>query len=285
MSRPERKEGNDNEAHGGDVVPYEVGYGKPPKEHRFQKGQSGNPRGRKKGSVNKPKVDTGHGLRPAEEYLRLEAYRTVTLREAGELIELPAIQAVFRAMGVSAMKGNRFAQRTLAELVTGLEARDAESRFELFGNALDYKREWSEEIKRCEKAGIPIPEPIPHPDDIILDPGNGDVKIRGPQTQEQKAHYDKARQRRIEAQEEVSYFADKYRRARSEEKKALWLQEWHWEQRMFDIINDSMPERYKMKLEDRSYHPDASRSGETLKAFMEDRGKPQDGREWADYVE
>ena len=27
---------------------YEVGYGKPPKEHRFKKGQSGNPRGRPK---------------------------------------------------------------------------------------------------------------------------------------------------------------------------------------------------------------------------------------------
>lgn len=29
---------------------YEVGYGKPPKAHRFKPGQSGNPRGRKKGT-------------------------------------------------------------------------------------------------------------------------------------------------------------------------------------------------------------------------------------------
>ena len=34
------------------------------------------------------------------------AYRPVTLREEGQLIELQAIQAVFRAMGVAAMKGN-----------------------------------------------------------------------------------------------------------------------------------------------------------------------------------
>jgi len=31
---------------------YEVGYGKPPMHTRFQKGQSGNPKGRKKGSKN-----------------------------------------------------------------------------------------------------------------------------------------------------------------------------------------------------------------------------------------
>lgn len=32
--------------------PYDVGYGKPPVHTRFQKGQSGNPKGRKKGSKN-----------------------------------------------------------------------------------------------------------------------------------------------------------------------------------------------------------------------------------------
>ena len=110
-------------------------------------------------------------------------------------------------------------------------------------------------------------------------------RILGPQTKEQKAHYDRATARRIEAQEEVSYFADKYRSARSDRKKAQYLEDWHWEQRMFDIINDAMPERYKMKLEDRSYREGASRAGETMREFVEDRQRPTGQRRWSDYVE
>lgn len=272
-----------NEGQG--VVPYEVGYGKPPKQHRFRKGQSGNPRGRARGSRNQPKVNIGFGMRPAEELLREEAYRKVTLREGGELIELPAIQAVFRAMSISALKGNRFAQRTLADLVTGLEARDAESRNELLSVAVEYKERWTEQLKRSEALGEPPPQPVPHPDDIIVNPRTGEVTIEGPQTDEERAHYDKALQRRDEAQEEVTYFARRFRQARSEQSKASNLQNWLWEQRMFDIINDALARRYKVKLKDRSFHPDASREGDTLRKFMKDRRKPPENRRWGDYVE
>lgn len=36
-----------------DQASYEVGYGKPPSDKQFKKGQSGNPMGRPKGSRNK----------------------------------------------------------------------------------------------------------------------------------------------------------------------------------------------------------------------------------------
>ena len=83
----------------------------------------------------------------------------------------------------------------------------------------------------------------------------------------------------------MNFFADKYRRARSEDMKARYLEEWHWEQRMFDIINDAMPERYKMKLENRSYRAGASRAGETMKEFAEDRKRPSEERRWGDFVD
>lgn len=276
MSRPDRKTANEGEPAANNVVPYKVGYGKPPVEHRFQKGQSGNPNGRANGSKNKPKIDTGHGMRAAEEYLRHEAYRPVTLREDGQLIELPAIQAVFRAMGVAAMKGNRFAQKTMAELVTGLEQREADARFELFGNAAEYKHKWTEEIERCERAGQTPPEPIPHPYDMILDTATGGVRIEGPDTREKKQALDEGLQRRAEAQEEVNYFAEKYRRSRSASRKAIYLENWHWEQRMFDIINDAVPKRYKAKLQNRSYREGASREGQTLEEFRRNRALRDD---------
>lgn len=64
----------------------------------------------------------------------------------------------------------------------------------------------------------------------------------------------------------------------------MYLEEWHWEQRMIDIINDSMRGRYKMTLGGRLYHPDASRAGETLSALVKDREKRPEDRQWGDYV-
>lgn len=254
-------------------APYEVGYGKPPAQHRFTKGRSGNPAGRPKGARAKPKpVNTGYGMKAAEEFLRLEAYRPVMVREGDQVIELPAIQAVFRAMGVAAMKGNRFVQKTLADMVARMEAEHHANKFELFGTMVEYKHKWDQEIERCRKAGLPLPEPIPHPDDIVLDPNTGDARILGPQTKEQKQRLDEAIQRRSEAQEEVNYFADKYRRSRDPARKAQYLKYWHWEQRMFDIINDVVPARYKAKLENRSYADGASREGNTLDELRRDRG-------------
>jgi hypothetical protein len=60
---------------------YEVGYGKPPRHTRFKKGQSGNPRGRPKGSKNLPTLLT-EALNEAVVVAENGRRRKITMRQA-----------------------------------------------------------------------------------------------------------------------------------------------------------------------------------------------------------
>jgi len=60
---------------------YQVGYGKPPRHTRFKRGQSGNPRGRPRGSKNLPTLLT-EALNQRVLVAENEGRRKVTKREA-----------------------------------------------------------------------------------------------------------------------------------------------------------------------------------------------------------
>lgn len=262
-------DGHDDEQRS-DLVPYSVGYGKPPAEHRFQKGRSGNPNGRpKKSKSKKPEFDPV--LRPTDDLILEEAYRPVTIREGDKTIELPAIQASVRALAIAAMKGNRLSQKQLSDIVRSVEEKRHTEQLQLLETMIEYKQKWTAELERRQRLGIVAPDPVPHPDDIFIDLRQGKVEIEGPTDERQKAFWEERFARMDEAQAEVNFFADKYRKARDPKRKAFWLDEWHFEQRIFDLLNDSLPKKHKRKLQNRSYAEGASREGKAMEEFMRNK--------------
>ncbi len=168
---------------------YEVGYGKPPAATRFEAGKSGNPRGRPKGSANKTK-------RPAlnEERMKSilldEAYRTIKVNEGTGQISVPMAQAVIRSLAVNAVKGNQRAQRLFTELLFTTERENKRLHDEWMDAATTYKVEWDRELERRQRLGIVAPDPLPHPDHVVIDMRTGQVTIKGPLTKEEKEQWD-----------------------------------------------------------------------------------------------
>jgi Family of unknown function (DUF5681) len=73
---------------------YDVGYGKPPKEARFAKGQSGNPKGRPKGAKNFAR--TFHEV----------TQELIHVKENGRDKTMTKLEALFRQLVGKAMSGD-----------------------------------------------------------------------------------------------------------------------------------------------------------------------------------
>ncbi|MGZ9082896.1 MAG: DUF5681 domain-containing protein [Rhodoplanes sp.] len=72
----------------------EVGYGRPPRAHRFKPGQSGNPRGRPKGAKNEATI------------LRAILKRKIAVREGGRARKMTVLEAILLRFTEEALKGN-----------------------------------------------------------------------------------------------------------------------------------------------------------------------------------
>ncbi|MBN9597946.1 MAG: hypothetical protein J0G36_21665 [Afipia sp.] len=82
-----------------------VGYGKPPTKTRFKPGQSGNPRGRPKSSVNL-KTD-----------LRSELSERIHIREGERSLKVSKQRAMLKALVAKALKGDARAANVVLTLV------------------------------------------------------------------------------------------------------------------------------------------------------------------------
>lgn len=186
------------------IVPSEgVGYGRPPVVSRFKPGQSGNPKGRPRGSKNK---------RPAlnEERLKSiiigEAYRSIVVNEGTKQVTIPMAQAVMRSIAVNAAKGQSRSQKLFTDLLAETEKADKALYDEATQAAIEYKIEWEQILAARKRLGIDAPEPIPHPDDIHINYATGLVTLHGPMDKKQKEQWQKLRMRSKAIQEEIEEF-------------------------------------------------------------------------------
>ena len=83
---------------------YEVGYGRPPRTSQFKSGQSGNPKGRPKGSKN------------LQTYLDEELNRRIPVTQNGETRMMPKVQVAVVQQVDKAVKGDTKAFAMLAKL-------------------------------------------------------------------------------------------------------------------------------------------------------------------------
>lgn len=178
-----------------------VGYKNPPLHSRFKPGQSGNPNGRPKGSKNKR---TDSYVTRLSDIVLNEALREIQVKENGETVTVEVAEAVTRALVASAMKGVAKSQKLFFELVEAASQHRDLKRDALLEAYVNFKERCYEAYKLADASGLPRPDIVPHPDDIIIDMQTGEVGIAGPLTYSERDREDL--ERIAGFKREVAYF-------------------------------------------------------------------------------
>jgi hypothetical protein len=71
-------------------------------------------------------------------------------------------------MALTAAKGHARSQRMFTSLLQATEKERWALHDEWLKGAIEYKIGWEEALERRKRQGLTGPEPIPHPDDIII---------------------------------------------------------------------------------------------------------------------
>ena len=239
---------------------YEVGYGKPPIEHRFSAGVSGNSSGRPR--KHRPSDDGAHSsLTPDLRLWLAEAIAPVRVRHNGEIRTIPAQEAVILGLRAKALAGGITANRIYLSAIAEAQRAARDQQYAEFTGLVELQLSAQREIDQLRNAGKSIKEVFPHPDDIIIDPRAGWATLVGPVCENERAAYTQVIELRSACQQAVSVLA-KIHAGASPKRRSGALADWHDAQVRFDEFNDCLPPSMKVDLTDRSVAPGASRAGQ-----------------------
>jgi hypothetical protein len=108
--------------------------------------------------------------------------------------------------------------------------------------AIEYKVEWDKELDRRKRAGIiDAPEPLPHPDDVVIDIKTGGVRITGPMTKEEKPYWDELRTRKTDNEKEIAELEKILRDEQGSPYSDLILQDLEHARRIRALIGKVVP--------------------------------------------
>ncbi|WP_420392377.1 DUF5681 domain-containing protein [Acuticoccus sp.] len=218
---------------------YAVGYGKPPVHSRFKPGQSGNPKGRAKGSKNRP-LAVGHER--LQSIILEEAYRDVTVHDGTRDVTVPMAQAVVRSLAANAAKGRQGAQKLFAELLAATERQRRAEHADWIKTWVHYKKRWEEELARREALGIDASDPLPYPDHVVVDLRADTATIVGPVTKEEKAKYDRWIKRRELLHNEAEELRDVIMRVRNKTWKAAHAEDLAHTEKAIEVLDKLLSE-------------------------------------------
>jgi Family of unknown function (DUF5681) len=195
-------------------------YRKPPVEHQFKKGTSGNPKGR---PPKKKAVQPGFGALGTADRLSAmaldEAGRPVTVREGDQVSEIPAMQALLRTMFRAAAQGDTKAGRQLLEVIARAESARSENAVGLLQYSAQYIEKYAPIFDKHEREGLAPPDIYPHPDDVIINGATGEVTLDGPTDKEGAGARKVVRQQALESM--LRYFEVKAALAKDPANRAL----------------------------------------------------------------
>lgn len=221
---------------------FEVGYAKPPKGTRFEKGKSGNPKGRPVGSKNKAKKTMGK----LNDLIMKEAYRDVDLNDKTGPLTMPVAQAVVRSINLNAAKGRVGAQRLFLEMLGTVEGIKQREKQDIFEAAHEYKEHWTAELKRLKQAGYPLPELLPHPDDIELNAKAGEVIFHGPFDHTEKKVWDYLWSQHTQYSQEAEDMRAELAETEDPEERGHIEDQLDWTQYLFQVVALQIMENWRL---------------------------------------